>query len=261
LDEIKQDTLWLGKQAQIDEVSALRIVVLEWQNRPNSQLLGRFSEEEITSLQEVSGIDSLSLSVGDVQAIELPQYSGVQRADASTDSSQGSRRFRLFHLCLTEKLHILKVSQRLFSAALRRRMPSNHELSGREEIMNQVPRSTNLEGLGKSIFGLQEEGTRKHDDLTSPEKCIKAIRLRIDNLENGRVWFTSDGLEVEIAFTWYANNLEELVQIIQILFLQLQLSKVIPSSELLLSWLRLMVEYEFLGPIVPVRYCSVSSSI
>jgi len=113
--------------------------------------------------------------------------------------------------------------------------------------------NTNLGGLGKSIFGIREEEIGKHQDQTSPDECIEAIRLRIKNLESGNVWFTSDGFELEVAHTWCANALDELSQIMQILFLRLQLSKSIPSSELLLSWLRLMTEYEFLEGFIPVR--------
>ena len=250
---MKQDAIWVSKHAEIDEVSALRIVVLEWQNRPNAQLLSRFSEEEITSLQDVVGIHGLSRSVGEIQAIGLLKYVDAQSADASTFSSQESRRLRLFHLCLTEKLHILKVSRRLLSAALHQNLPSNHELPEPERKVHQGHENTNLGGLGKSIFGIREEEIGKHQDHTSPDECIEAIRLRIKNLESGDVWFTSDGFEVEIAHTWCANALDELSQIMQILFLRLQLSKSIPSSELLLSWLRLMTEYEFLEGFIPVH--------
>ena len=33
INKIKEDALWLSKEAQIDEVSALRIIVLEYQSR------------------------------------------------------------------------------------------------------------------------------------------------------------------------------------------------------------------------------------
>ena len=50
IGQIKEDTLWLSKETKIDEVSALRIAVLEWQTRPAVQLLRGNLVDEIAPL-------------------------------------------------------------------------------------------------------------------------------------------------------------------------------------------------------------------
>src|SRR4051812_10228726 len=55
LQEIKADALWLSEKAGIDEIAALRIAVLEWQDRPATRLNLGFSSEEATSLQSATG--------------------------------------------------------------------------------------------------------------------------------------------------------------------------------------------------------------
>ncbi|OJD16527.1 hypothetical protein AJ78_03304 [Emergomyces pasteurianus Ep9510] len=241
LDEIKNDTTWLSKRTQIDEISALRIVVYERQNRPGHDLLSEFSEEETTSLQDAIGIGNLSQSTRGSQAIEILKYKGETNLEPNGLSGDELRHAKLFQLYLSEKQHILKLSQRLLCVALRRRAPGSHDSHAKKSQVGHE--QTKLEELGKSIFGLQ---SGKGLDAVSTKQCIEAIRTRITNLEAGSGWLLPDEPNVEIELVWQTNTLEELNQILQFLVLELQLCKAIPSAELLLSWLRLMAEYDFL---------------
>jgi len=55
LSQIKGDAIWLSSELDVDSFEALRIVLLEWQNRPYSHLQSGYSEAEIASLREVYG--------------------------------------------------------------------------------------------------------------------------------------------------------------------------------------------------------------
>ncbi|PGH34841.1 nuclear pore complex protein [[Emmonsia] crescens] len=246
LNEIKSDATWLSKRTQIDEISALRIVVYERQNRPGNELLSEFSEEETTSLQDAIGLGSLSQSTRGAQATEILKYKGETSLEPSGFSGEELRHLKLFQLYLSEKQHILKLSQRLLCVALRRRAPGSHDFHAKKSQVSHV--ETKLEELGKHIFGLQ---SGKGLDAVSLKQCIEAVRTRISNLEAGSGWLLPDEPNVEIELVWQTNVLEELNQILQFLVLQLQLSKTIPSAELLLSWLRLMAEYDFLEMLRP----------
>ncbi|ODH46240.1 hypothetical protein GX48_07663 [Paracoccidioides brasiliensis] len=246
VDEIKRDAGWLSKRTQIDELTALRIVIYERQNRPSDQLLSQFSEEEIASLQEAIGTGNLSHSTRGVQAAEILKYKGDQILEPIGFSAEALRQFKLFQLYLSEKQHILKVSQRLLCVALRGRVPSYHDPVVKQPQDGRV--QSMLEELAKSIFGLQ---SGKGLDAVSVKQCIEAVRTRIGNLEAGSGWLLPDEPNVEIELVWQTNVLEELSQVLQFLVLQLQLSKTIPSAELLLSWLRLMAKYEFLDMLCP----------
>ncbi|OAX83904.1 hypothetical protein ACJ72_01735 [Emergomyces africanus] len=241
IDEIRSDATWLSKRTQIDEISALRIVVYERQNRPGHELLSEFSEEETTSLQDAIGIGSLSQSTRGAQATEILKYKGETYLEPNGLSGEELRHVKLFQHYLSEKQHILKLSQRLLCVALRRRAPGSHDSHVEKSQVGHE--ETKLEELAKSIFGL-ESGNGL--DAVSINQCTEAIRTRLSNLEAGSGWLLPDEPNVEIELAWQTNILEELNQILQFLVLQLQLSKAIPPAEILLSWLRLMAEYDFL---------------
>ncbi|KAL2359689.1 hypothetical protein RJZ56_007453 [Blastomyces dermatitidis] len=246
LDEIKSDATWLSKRTQINEISALRIVVYERQNRPGDQLLSEFSEEETTSLQGAIGLGNLSQSTKGAQATEILKYKGETNLQPNGFSEEELRHLKLFQLYLSEKQHILKTSLRLLCVALRKRAPGSHYVDSRKPRVERA--QTKLEELGKSIFGLQ---SGKGTDAVSIKQCIEAVRTRIGNLEAGSGWLLPDEPNMEIELAWQTNVLEELNQILQFLVLQLQSSNAIPSAELFLSWLRLMAEYDFLEILLP----------
>ena len=52
---MKEDALWLSEKAQIDETSALRVVVEECQSRAAARLSAPFSEDELTNIREAAG--------------------------------------------------------------------------------------------------------------------------------------------------------------------------------------------------------------
>ncbi|EGC47301.1 nucleoporin [Histoplasma capsulatum var. duboisii H88] len=246
LDEIKNDAKWLSNKTQIDHISALRIVVCERQNRPGDELLSELSEEETTSLQDAIGLGNLSHSTSAAQAAEILNYKGETNFELSGFSGDEVRHLKLFRLYLSEKQHILKISQRIFCVALRRISPGGHHMDAKISRVEHA--QTKLEELGKSIFGIQ---SGKGLNAISIKQCLEAVRTRICNLETGSGWLLPEEPNVEIELIWQTNVLEELNQILQFLVLQLQLSKTIPSAELFLSWLRLMADYDFLEMLRP----------
>lgn len=52
---MKEDALWLSGKAQIDETSALRVVVVECQSRAAARLSAPFSEDELINIRETAG--------------------------------------------------------------------------------------------------------------------------------------------------------------------------------------------------------------
>ncbi|KAI5292632.1 hypothetical protein KEM55_007666, partial [Ascosphaera atra] len=111
VDELKNDTLWLSKKCGIDELSALRVVVQEWQSRSADRLLGAFSEEEIISLQDAVGIGGVSQPAGHARIVgALSKHRGDQNPRPEGLSDEDSRRLRIWLLFLSERQHILKTA-------------------------------------------------------------------------------------------------------------------------------------------------------
>ncbi|KAL3467967.1 nucleoporin subcomplex protein binding to Pom34-domain-containing protein [Aspergillus heterothallicus] len=229
--EIKADALWLSDKAGIDEIDALRITILEWQNRPATRLLDRFADEETTSLKEAAGIDNFRVSLAGPSFAEI--FNTNSREGNSADfASEKSRRLRLQELYLSERSHIIKTSRKLLALFL--------------DDKDQQSKSRSRNGLFQLASSLFREKSQEKDGHSFAQGCVEALKARLSALEGDGGWLcTSESNEI-IENLWRTTLVEEVSQILQILFLQLQTSTEIPSADLVLEWLRLMVKYVFL---------------
>ncbi|KAL4934107.1 nucleoporin [Aspergillus undulatus] len=236
LKEIKADALWLSEKAGIDEVNALRIAVLEWQTRPAARLLGRLADEEATSLKAASGVDNFRVSLAGPSFAEILSKRSGEGDSASDFISEKNRRLRLRELYLSERSHIIKASRKVLALFL--------DSDDRDTAAQQQSGNLNgLEKLGASIFKDKVDGSAWHDFA---QECIKAVKTRLSALEGAGGWLSAAEGSEETESLWRTTLVEEVSHLLQSLFMQLQTSTKIPSSDLLLSWLRLMVDYAFL---------------
>lgn len=246
IEDIKSDALWLSKKAGIDEVSALRITVQEWQSRPNTRLLGRFSEEEATSLQDATSVDSFRVSLAGPQLKEvLKKVDGGSEADFI---SEKSRRIRLQNIYLSERNHILKTSRKLLALSLHGKIPADAA---------QIPLTHTGEGsirdslasLGDQLF---KEKSGEAESSRFLLDAIKAIEKRIADFQTESGWLYVPESDAETENAWRTSLVDEIVHIMQIIFLHIQSSDFLPSGEVVLAWLRLMADNNFMEPINPV---------
>ncbi|KAI9372592.1 nucleoporin subcomplex protein binding to Pom34-domain-containing protein [Aspergillus egyptiacus] len=235
LKEIKADALWLSEKAGIDEVNALRIAVLEWQNRPATRLLDRFADEEASSLKGASGIDTFRVSLAGPSFAEIFNTRPDEGNNAAEFLSERNRRLRLRELYLSERSHIVKTGRKLLALFL---------YSDQDSALRQQSNNHNgLCKLGASLFGDKINGK---DSYTFVQGCIKALRTRLSTLEGDGGWLGAAESDEATENLWRTLLVEELLHISETLFLQLQASTEVPPADLLLSWLRLMVDYAFL---------------
>lgn len=244
LQEIKADAQWLSEKAQIDEISALRITVLEWQNRPATRLASTFSTEEATSLQSATGSDNLRLSVaGPNLASVLRPAEGEEGSSAFATESY--RRLRLRNVYLSERSHILKTFRKLLAFSLHDLSSESARSSG-----NESDRRFALCKLGVAMF----QGKSAGDGLTRLlEDCISGIRKRLTDLEGDGSWLGVNESNQETEDVWRTTMVEEIVHILQIMFHQLRASSEIPTEDLVVSWLDLMIDFVFFETLQVVR--------
>ena len=254
LEEVKKDATWLSGRAKIDEVSALRIVLLEWQNRSRGQLLNKYSREEINSLRDAVGVDNISNPVDRAEPAGILAYTAAQNAGSANSDSEEARKSKLFQLFLSEKLHILKLSRYLRNIYVGESWPSCSDPGAQLTTNVDTSRKNELAEIADAIFEKSVNTSAGSGNGMSIQASIDAVRSRISNLETGSGWSAEKDGEtgVEVELIWQEVILDELYQIIQILFLRLKITDAVTSSEQLLSWLRLMAEYSFLGHFQPV---------
>ncbi|KAJ5575079.1 hypothetical protein N7450_008978 [Penicillium hetheringtonii] len=237
LHEIKADAQWLSQTANIDEITALRITIIEWQDRPAARLTANFSNEEATSIQSAAGVDSLRVSVAGPNLASILRQAGGDE-NASSFDTEKSRRLRLRNIYISERAHILKTLRKLLVLSLH---DFANDLANPDEAL--IARKITLSKLGLSLFKEKKSG----DGLKqSFDECITGIRKRLKDIAADGGWLGASESNEETEATWKTTLVEEIVHILQLMFHQLRASSEVPSGVLLESWLGLMDEYDFL---------------
>lgn len=257
LDEIKADALWLSKQAGIDEVTALRITVLEWQSRPNARLLGRFSEEEVTSLQDATGVDKFRVSLAGPQMMDILKNAQAEDGDNATDFvSETARRLRLRHAYLSERVHILKTARKLRSCSLRNKVPCDVSWVGDTGTANMMIAEADLQSMGEEIFKDKQDEKESRKFL---QDAIKAVESRLKEFQSRNGWLSASESDENTEITWRTALMDETAHIMQLIFLHLQSSDSIPDGDLVRSWLKVMSDCAFMEAISIVSARSLKS--
>ncbi|KAF1918338.1 nucleoporin subcomplex protein binding to Pom34-domain-containing protein [Ampelomyces quisqualis] len=203
LDEIKDDALWLSKEAQISEYAALQLVAQEWQSRPMVQLLSGLTEEEALSVQEAAGVCNLGAStfIPNSSILSTPHA-----AQATHFDTQDQRRLRLVDVYHSTCASIIRISQLLVSWAsaphLRSQTiyPNDYSSVGAGWI----------EELGQKIATAQGAGPKALDE------CRQAAQKRCSSLEGGYGWSVSDTMAEAASERWVVAQTTELLHILHL---------------------------------------------
>jgi nuclear pore complex protein Nup188 len=256
INEIKEDALWLSKEATIDEIAALRIVIQEWQNRPAVQLLSEFSEEEVASIQDASGVQNLRSSVGGAKVSSLFAAVGTHESQASEFLLPQGRRSRFFGIYLSERRYALKASQILISAGIR------SELSDLEHE-NDAARSAKWKGKKSWLQEMAQPVHRAQMHLAKPTTTdnllphlISSFESRILGLESGSRWFKDQDGKEDLEDAWSTNMIEEAIHILQIMFAHLYSTDEITSPRSTILWFHCMDRHGFFEGFNPVSSSS-----
>lgn len=109
---LKTDALWLSKEADIDELSSLRTVIIDWQHRANNDLLHNWYGSEI------SGVQLLTTAASNNILSETVSRNGGVRNEATDDDDESKHR-RLFQLLCAEKRYMYKSAELIVGMAQR----------------------------------------------------------------------------------------------------------------------------------------------
>ena len=172
IKEVKGDALWLSNEAKIDEITALRIVVEECQDRPTTQLLGRLSNEELASIQEAAGtVQASTASLLDSNAIQ-----------EDFDLSK-SRQQRILSKYLSERRHLLQCLNIVCQKTLYSTPEAPRDPKGKAP---QVSESW-VQVMGGKVLSAMGDQDRWIVE------AISAIEINAGNLSSGSGWFKEDG--------------------------------------------------------------------
>lgn len=243
LDTIKDDARWLSKNANVNEVAALRVVLVEHQSRAHSHLTGPLSTQDVANIQEAAG-------VGDAQASAILALLNVTAAvDAESTwadfESETSRRQRILATYLSERRSFLAAVDALITFLLHSRpSPAKQDLDAlRRAVVKEAfdfdelaarPVIARLCALAPAYMGILDD-------------CLKRAQALPESLDSQLL---TEQLEVD----WVRTALTEAIHAMSLAFQILDLeTPMFASTELVTQWFALMDTYEFLEPVVAVR--------
>ena len=240
IGQIKEDALWLCKETNIDEVSALRIAVLEWQTRPAVQLLRGSLVDDITPLANGIGGGQLQAIFSATASSLFGKSSGQGVNAPALFNHAGPRRRRLLETYLSERRYILKTSEYVTFAA-----SCKAQIGPPVNATKQA--SSWLEEVGGAVISTwKSDGASQGNSKNIVAEAVHALRSRIEGLMRGSGWQSDESQQEEIELAWARNQILEMIHIMQILLNRLDssLTKLV-TPDLILPWYRLMNECGF----------------
>ena len=245
IKQIQEDTLWLSKKTNIDEVAALRVAVQEWQSRPASKLMS-IPAEAVGSFKSSLNGNSLSLRLSQ----SSPHPGGLESGHGELNAFDEvtTRHNRLLHIHLSDRRYILKTSEYVIFAALCHIGSGDGKGKSAESL-------TWLETLGNSILSIwniqeQSQNTRKNFFVSA----VDALQVKIDALEKGSGWFQEEDFQEDLELGWARNQLLEIIHILQIMLTLLQSMEDLTRSDAFLAWFRLVGNFGFFQAFDPVSH-------
>jgi nuclear pore complex protein Nup188 len=240
LDEVKEDSLWLSKEAQISEYAALQLVAQEWQSRPTIQLLSGLTEEEAISVQEAAGVANLGASTfaPNSSILSTPHSAKVTQFD-----TQDQRRLRIIEIYHSTCASIIRISQLLVSWGSVAQLRS-HTIYGTDY---HAAGARWIEEFGQDIAAA---GTN------ALEECLQAAQKRITSLEGGYGWNTSEAIVEAASERWVVAQTTELLHILHLALAHADINtKGFVPAATVGGWLKFFMQRGFFSefPIVSIN--------
>ena len=246
IKQIQEDTLWLSQETQIDEETALRISILEWQSRSISKLLLGDPAENTARLNPGLGGNSLRLS----QSLELVGSSTLGNGNSTFSNDTEARRTRLLRLYLSERRYIIKTSEHIIFTAL----CQGSSAGGHDQSLEAMSWIEDLGNAILSIWNIQEVSKNTRENFVV--SAVGALQIRLDNMEKGSGWFKGEEFREDLELAWAESQLLETTNILQLMLILLESTADVTRSDAFLAWFRFMGTFGFFETFEPVSFCT-----
>ncbi|KAL8942916.1 MAG: hypothetical protein Q9216_001391 [Gyalolechia sp. 2 TL-2023] len=244
IGQIQEDSLWLSAEARIDEVTALRIVILEWQTRPAAQLQESVLVADVPALGRSFGGSSFQPAISSTNPIFAYQALPIDTRSTEYLQSADARRGRLLEIYLAESRFRLETCKYLVFTALYETGDGNAAASSSvpdwvEAVGHEILTSWDLLGVSK-LLG--------NNTLVS---AIDAIRACVKSLENGCGWFRDKDAQEPFQAVWCEGQILDILAIMEIMLVSAGALTQLSRSDVVLAWFRLMSDYGFFDTFEP----------
>ncbi|ORY63556.1 nucleoporin subcomplex protein binding to Pom34-domain-containing protein [Pseudomassariella vexata] len=255
---IKEDSVWLSKNARINLIAALRVVLIEFQSRARSQLTGPVSSQDNSSLQEAAGATNAQAS-SILPGLNLTSTRDAVEIQTDFDKLE-SRRRRIFEFYLVERRYFSMTTDYIFTLMLQESLPTSPVTNATTVIRNSF-----LQAFGLTSATPQSEAPAKtYHALVS--QYFTLVTGSINNIgDMGSVAQDQILHDVDLQKEWMKAFLEEAIHEMTVAFQLLDLAnQVLAPAELLQQWFQFLGDtsflnqleaFEDLSDLIPPVYC------
>ncbi|GAB7340155.1 hypothetical protein MBLNU457_6633t3 [Dothideomycetes sp. NU457] len=237
-EQLKADAQWLSSEANLDEVAAFRVAIVEWQQRASRHLRTQWSDEEVVTLQHAtypggSGAHSIR---------KLSTTQGKENRD--TFNSDDERRKRLLAVLVREKDAILKVSETLVGFAQSQDVQVPEAVKGAERARIQ----SWMISCGRSVWQAQRaESDASKDGFFG--QCVEALQHRLDAALDPSKWPKTVQSDSPLASVYTKGLLSEIVSILRLALLHQQALTDLAGTAQVVAWYEFMDRHQFFNEI------------
>ncbi|KAI2469022.1 nucleoporin subcomplex protein binding to Pom34-domain-containing protein [Annulohypoxylon bovei var. microspora] len=244
INVIKEDALWLSKNARINEIAALRVVVIEFQSRPRNQLLGPISNQDVANLREAAGAANAQ-TTNILPGFNIGSTLDADEIQANFEKPE-NRKQRIFQTYLDECRYYAATNDYIFTLMLQEHLPASPITDASRMI-----RKSYLEA-----YGMSPKQPQKAPGDT-PTKTFHALVTQYLNLIPDSVSRSQTGIDTivedkgllteELAERWLQTWLTEALHRMVVVFQLLDLSSdVFVSAQVAQQWFSLVSAFGFL---------------
>ncbi|KAF4554989.1 Nucleoporin NUP188-like protein [Elsinoe fawcettii] len=207
--ELKEDASWLSKELDVDEVTALRVVLLEWQDRARRDLLSHWTEDEVIGLRNTTASSSSGTLSNLLRRCEITKPGSKSSADKDRSRNE------LLALFYTEEQYLWKTSEIVFGLAQRA------ELQPSASTLSKPCLPPSLRMTAQSIWKSHAERYAVSGDETVVAHSARALRGFLDHLVQQETWPTFLQNKKAIASIFVSSSMETIISLLRILQLHL----------------------------------------
>ncbi|KAK0936685.1 hypothetical protein LTR29_011738 [Friedmanniomyces endolithicus] len=251
LEQLKKDALWLAQTVKIEEEAALRIVIVERQERDKDQLVN-------TTVRTVDGsgrgVDTFGASVLERSAAEFGRTVRAPGVPGSASGNEQTRRDRVLELYLEERQAVLSISTEFVG----RHVIANETESGAtgtwlqdlaaRAVAEQHDRATCRESPAEAAKAKQN---RRFGGRAFLKEAVKALRDCVERLDDSSRRPSVFGLEPGKQELYVSATLVYMTAILRLLLAHLHALDHLPESAIILHWFKLMDECAYMQYLQP----------
>jgi len=244
---IKEDALWLSKTVSLNEIAALRIVVVEFQSRAQSFLTGPLSTQDVVNIQDSAGTTG-SQATSILASIDMSSVADAEDLSKRFEE-EGSRRQRFVTIYLLERRCFMTSADYITNILTR-------EVQEKRYRFNEDSYVALSDGVVRGMIGPGAPRTLDALSFLSllstyleyVPSCIQRGSQPLDStIQDSKLRTEENELD------WVETCLTEAVHALALIFQLLDLSsRLLSTSPIISGWFKFMDEVRFLDDLPEV---------